>query len=160
MSTFEFNTAILDETVYLLDDAAKLTISAKNANVTTVINLNKVSTVMVYSEENIDESSNPTIIAMHKMAAALQLASADYTLINIHQHPQFRIKQLLANTDVKKLVCLGLYLSDLGLHIENELYNPFKFNDITIITSHSLLDISPEHKKLLWGKLQKMYGLK
>ena len=46
MSTFEFNTAILDETVYLLDDAAKLTISAKNANVTTVINLNKVSTVI------------------------------------------------------------------------------------------------------------------
>ena len=86
MSTFEFNTAILDETVYLLDDAAKLTISAKNANVTTVINLNKVSTVMVYSEENTDESSNPTIIAMHKMAAALQLASADYTLINIQQH--------------------------------------------------------------------------
>lgn len=160
MSTFEFTTAIIDETVFLLDDAAKLTISAKNANDTIVINLNKVSTVIVFAEENADESSNTTIIAMHKMAAALKLATSDYGTINLKQHPEFKIKQIFANTGVQKLICLGVDLKDLGLHIESIYYKPFIFNNISIITSHSLTGILPEHKAMLWARLQQMYGLK
>lgn len=160
MSNFEFTTAIIDETVFLLDDAAKLTISAKNANYTTVINLNKVSTVIVFDEENMDESSNPTIIAMHKMAAALKLATSDYTIINLRQHPEFKIKHIFANTGVHKLICLGVDLERIGLHTEYLYYKPFVFNNLTIITSHSLTGILPEHKSMLWTRLQQMYGLK
>jgi hypothetical protein len=152
--------AILDETVFLLSDAAKLTISANNANDIPVINLNNVSTILLYKPENGVEISETGLTAIQKMTAALGQSEMDYAIINISKYPAFRFHHCVQYRQINKLICLGVSLEEIGLWIDLPMYKRLKFNEIELLISHKIEGISDDHKKLLWGNLKLMFGIK
>lgn len=160
LQKIHFTDAILEETAFLLPDVAKLTISANNANDKPVINLNNVSTILLYQPVNGTAVSEATITAMQKMAQALQLAPESYAMINIADYPGLKFHHLTSSASVSRLICLGVDPESIGLWVDFSFYKQFKFNNLDILISHNMEGISADHKKILWAKLQIMFNLK
>ena len=160
LQKIHFTDAILEETAFLLPDVAKLTISANNANDKTVINLNNVSTILLYQPVTGTAVSEATITAMQKMAQALQLSQESYCILNLADYPGLKLYNLTANPSVSKLICLGVEPESIGLWVDFIYYKQFKFNNLDILISHNMEGITADHKKILWGKLQIMFNLK
>ncbi len=160
LQKIHFTDAILEETAFLLPDVAKLIISANNANDKPVINLNNVSTILLYQPVTGTAVSEATITAMQKMAQALQLSQESYCILNLADYPGLKLYNLTANPSVSKLICLGVEPESIGLWVDFIYYKQFKFNNLDILISHNMEGITADHKKILWGKLQIMFNLK
>ena len=160
LQKIHFTDAILEETAFLLPDVAKLIISANNANDKPVINLNNVSTILLYQPVTGTAVSEATITAMQKMAQALQLSPESYCILNLADYPGLKLYNLTANPSVSKLICLGVEPESIGLWVDFIYYKQFKFNNLDILISHNMEGITADHKKILWGKLQIMFNLK
>lgn len=160
LQKIHFTDAILEETAFLLPDVAKLTISANNANDKPVINLNNVSTILLYQPVTGTAVSEATITAMQKMAQALQLSPESYCILNLADYPGLKLYNLTANPSVSRLICLGVEPEAIGLWVDFIYYKQFKFNNLDILISHNMEGITADHKKILWGKLQIMFNLK
>ncbi len=160
LQKIHFTDAILEETAFLLPDVAKLTISANNANDKPVINLNNVSTILLYQPVTGTAVSEATITAMQKMAQALQLSPESYCILNLADYPGLKLYNLTASPSVSRLICLGVEPAAIGLWVDFIYYKQFKFNNLDILISHNMEGITADHKKILWGKLQIMFNLK
>lgn len=156
----QFNNAVLDETLYLLPDSAKLTISSNNANQLTFLTGDKVSTLLICLPDSGNEIAEETLVSLHKIAAAVKLTTQEYAILNVKNFPNFRFNQLVDYPQIKHVICFGIAGEDLGLHLDYYIYKSFYFNNIHILMSDSMRDISPDNKKLLWHVLQFMFKLK
>jgi hypothetical protein len=156
----QFNNAVLDETLYLLPDSAKLTISLNNANQLPFLTGDKVSTLLICSPDSGNEIAEETLVSLHKLAAAVKLSPQDYAILNVKNFPNFRFNHLLDYPQIKNVVCFGIPGEVLGLHLDYYIYNSFYFNNISTLMSDSMKDMNPDNKKRLWHALQIMYKLK
>jgi len=155
----QFSNAVIDEMVYLLPDAAKLTISLNNANELTLIAGNNVSTLLLYLPKSGADMSEESLLSLHKLASAVKLSTEHYLAINLKNHANLLFKDFASMPNIKQVICFGITGEMIGLHLDYLIYKPFIFNNLNILISDSLEGISQDDKKLLWHGLQLMFKL-
>lgn len=155
-----FDHAILDETVYLLPDATKLTITANNANELTLIAGNNISTLLIYQPLNGPEMSEEALNSVHKLATAVNLSPNSYLALNLNKIPNLSFRDIKAVESIKTIITFGVTPDMLDIRVDYTEYKSFIFNNLNILISGSLEGISPDDKKRLWHGLQIMYKLK
>lgn len=156
----ELASAVIDEILYLIPDSAKLTISPINANDLTHILTPKVETVFIAGSHSADGLTQEGKVTLDKLIAACKLPADSFVVLHSHLTPDLRWPMLTASSAVKRIISLGPTPDTLGLHIDFQFYKILNFNNIELIISHNIEDITPEHKKVLWGRLQTLFGIK
>lgn len=154
-----FDAAVLHETLYIVPNDAKLTISATKANdVTHQISPNAETLIvtMPYDKRQMTEKGQ---LATDKLIGALKLSPGSYAIVSLPENPEFSYSAIRACPQLKRLVLLGCSLKRLGVHLDTLKYKPFIFNGLDIIISDSLEVITDADKKVFWARLQQMFKL-
>lgn len=156
----ELASAVIDETLYLIPDSTKLTISPINANDLTHILTPQVETVFITGSRSADGLTQDGKVTLDKLIAACKLPAGSFALLHSHLTPGLHWSMLSHSTAVKRIISLGPTPDSLGLHIDFQYYKIMNFNNIELVISHNIEDITPEQKKMLWGRLQTLLGIK
>lgn len=154
-----FNAAVLNETIYIIPDGAKLTISPTNANDLTHALSPNTETLVIAMPEQGQTLSEKGRLATERLLAALKQPEGAIALINLAEYPGLRFRELRAHATLKRILLLGTNLNALGIHVDNLMYKSFIFNGLEVLISDSLEVISDADKKLLWARLQQMFNL-
>lgn len=154
-----FDAAVLDETIYIVPDDAKLTISATNANDVSHLISPEVETVVVIMPYDKQQLTDKGKQATEKLIGALKLEPGKVALISLPENPRFSFRHMRHASQLKQVILLGCSLKRLGVHVDTLKYKPFIFNGLEIIISDSLEVISDTDKKVFWVRLQQMFKL-
>lgn len=158
-----FERALLEETLYLPANAAKLEISSQLPNELKFEGENKKNILFVYrtsSGKNLSESDNKTL---HRLLTALHLTMQDIALLNYHEIPAKKFHILKTRFQPNCTILFGVQYADIRLHIQAERYSPVQFGGTTFISSESidvLDEVKDNQKSLLWKSLQEIFNLK
>lgn len=155
----QFEGALLDETAYLIPESTKLTISPTIANALSHILAAPVETLMIYQPAEGSEAGEKGLIAMERLITALKQPEETVQCINILGHKGLNLPIITRYPNIKTVILLGTDIRSMGIETESLAYIPFIFNKLNIIISDNLEVITDADKKLLWGRLQKMFGL-
>lgn len=155
----DLTAAVLDETVFIVPDPAKLTISPTNANYLTHIVAPGIETIFLYRPVQGDRLTDAGQVTMDRLINACKIPSDKFVVVNLMEAPGLHWKQIRKAPALKKLILLGCGPEQLGVHIEYFDYNIFNFNGIDILISDSMEVISDDRKKKLWSRLQTMFKL-
>lgn len=154
-----FDAAVLHETLYIVPDDAKLTISQTNANDVTHLISPTAETLIVlmpYDKKSMTEKGQ---IATDKLIGALKLEAGTYQVLSLIENPGFQYDSIRRATQLKRLILLGCSLKRLGVQLDVLKYKPFTFNNLEVIISDSLEVITDTDKKVFWARLQQMFSL-
>ena len=154
-----FDAAVLHETLYIVPDDAKLTISATKANdVTHLISptAETLFVVMPYNKKTMTEKGQ---VATDRLIGALKLQPGTYSIVSLAENPAFRYQHIQQFGQLKRVVLLGCSLKRLGAHLDTLKYKPFIFNNLEVIISDSLEVITDADKQVFWAWLKQMFKL-
>ena len=154
-----FNAAVLNETIYIIPDGAKLTISPTNANDLTHALSPNTETLVIAMPEQGQTLSEKGRLATERLLAALKQPEGAIALINLAEYPGLLFRELRAHPALKRILLLGTNLNALGIQVDTLMYKSFIFNGLEVLISDSLEVISDADKKLLWARLQQMFNL-
>jgi len=151
--------ATIDEQLYLIPDPAKLTISAVKANSAAVDISALADTLVIVQPLQGNTLSQAGEESLRKLILALKQPEDKIQMITIADDIVFSMRDIRRMPDIKRVVIIGTAPETLGLYINYKLYKILKYNNIDILISNSIEDISLENKKVLWTRLQTMFGL-
>ncbi|MEZ5013484.1 MAG: hypothetical protein R2794_04270 [Chitinophagales bacterium] len=159
LSSDQFSDVILDETLFLIPDAAKLTKSALPSNSVDHWKGNASSGVAIVLDvaENAFEASDYEILEKLLKAIGLSFDNVLYCYSD-HLEPA-RLPSQLAEHGVQHLL-LFTDRSKAFDYVENEYYKVLKFNTIHYIISHRISDFNLERRTALWNALKQMFTLR
>jgi hypothetical protein len=152
----QFGGALLDEPVFLVSDATKLTISNEKG----LLLSNDVHSLFLFKPTQEDALSPQATEALDKMIAACGLTKANAAAIGFTGQEDLHFARLASKGHISQLILLGLTPEDVHLYVDSSYYNIFTFNGIEILISDNIEGISIENKRALWSRLQTMFKLK
>ncbi|HMX03490.1 MAG TPA: hypothetical protein PLJ43_07745 [Chitinophagales bacterium] len=156
----EFGGAMVDEPVFLVSDATKLTISPTKANDEGLDLSNEVHSLFLFKPSSGNRLSPDAMIALDKMIAACGLTKENAVALPFLGQGNLHFNRLASAGYVKKLILLGITPDEIHLFVDSQYYNIFNFNGIDILISDNIEGITKEQKQQLWARLQTLFGLK
>jgi len=99
---------------------------------------------------------------LQKILAAAKFDIADdIFLYNLTNADQISFKQLKKAIPIKCLLLFGIHPKTIGLHVNCLAYEPFQFNELTIIVADDLKIIEADQKLkgALWNSIKETFDL-
>ena len=156
----QFGGALLDEPVFLVSDATKLTISPTKANDLSALLSNDVHSLFLFKPTTNDTLSPQATEALDKMIQACGLSKSQAAAVGFTGQSELHFSRLASKGHVKRIVLLGLSPADIHLFVDSIYYKIFTINNIEILISDNIEGISIENKRALWARLQTLFKLK
>ncbi len=154
-----FKKAILDETVYVIPDATKLTNVADTLNQFLFEGGNGKKVSIIYRPAHGNKLDNESKNTLLKVVNALKLTLDDVAIINTEESGYNHFQFINAKLHPTYLLCFGIGPHDLGIRITHEFYKEYSISGVRVIFSHAVEALDKQRKNVLWGRLQEMFQM-
>lgn len=145
----KLNTIFPDMVLYKLDETVAKTVEFTGNN--------ERDTLIA---SNITDTESLSFLTKILSAVKFDLQN-DVALVNLTKQEGISYKDLKNCLKFDKLICFGIDMKDLGIHIKAPLYKKTDWNQIQILLAEDLQSIaeSQQKKGLLWNALKEFFAI-
>lgn len=154
-----FDEAVLNETVFLAGDAAKLKISSKSAASAAFRGGNAAHISILYKTADGNDLGDMHMQTILNLVGAIKRTEADVAIINAAAVVPCTYLQLKKQFEPSVLLCLGLCPEDIGLHLICGKNITVHFDGRSLLFTESPDKLDRSSKQALWSALQKLFQL-
>ncbi|WP_299757161.1 hypothetical protein [uncultured Pontibacter sp.] len=122
---------------------------------------NRKGVVVLVTLPETEYTQLPQLQFLQKILSAIGLKPEDVAYVNNVSGELSLFEELQQELQVNYIISFASRIETAFPHDKFTLYNPVKVDDVPVIFSQSLsmLEHNVEHKKLLWGALQKIFNI-